>query len=122
MIVKPQFARVRLVPLTSEDKDEEIDNQIMVDLVIDPEMNRALGSQPCFGIYGSPVRDECYPFLLLKNGDMDYGSNCDARFRFEKLNIRDRPIRIGEVVTYANDSEEWCCKIVSISPADELTK
>lgn len=120
MIVNHQFARVRLVPVVSEDKDDEIDNQILIDLVIDPEANRALGSQPCFGIYGSPVRDDCYPFLLLKNGDVDFGSNCDASVRFERLNLRDRPIRIGEVVTYASDSEEWCCKIVSISRSPTL--
>lgn len=106
--------RARLVWIDAKNKDEELDHQMLVDLVVDPETGMCVGGQPSFGVYGSPARDFSFPFVLRANGIVDYGANADDAERFDTLNIRARRIEQGEVVTYTGTDGEVSYRIAKV--------
>jgi len=101
---------LRLVDRLGE--HDAIDNQIMIDVRIDQDTNKIAPNYPIFGLYGSPERDDAYPFILKKDGVVDYGkwadwAECSGQ-RQEHINVRDKCFTPGEVVTYFDsDGEEW---------------
>lgn len=116
-----RFVRVRMVPTPQPGEEVDLDNQISVDLPVDSETDLVVGAIPAFGLYGSPARDELYPFLLRHDGRIGYGSCADAIERYDRLNVRHRPIRVGEIVTYQG-GEDWTLRIVAVHDIEDLIR
>jgi hypothetical protein len=86
----------------------------MIDLLIDPVTRLASHRHPFFGLYGSPLREANYPFCLKLNGLLDFGGYAEEE-RLNRINLRDKPIRVGEYVTYEYHNDVWNLKIVEVS-------
>lgn len=108
--------RVRLVWSDADSRDEELDDQILIDLTINAD-GKSVGLMPAFGIYGSPERVEVYPFILRMDGTVDYGNNSEVGDRFHEFNIRARPVKVGEYATYVDGNETWNYRIISVLDA-----
>ena len=107
--------RVRLLWTEAKTKDDKLDNQITVDLAINRMTRLPVGKHPVFGIYGSPLRAEVYPFILQVDGTLDYGGNAGTGSdRFDSLNLLDRKVAIGELCTYESTQEEVCYRVESV--------
>lgn len=114
--------RVRMVPVPADLAEDEnkLDHQVTVDLIIDRLTRESVGRHMVFGIYGSPVRDDVTPFLLHPNGKVDFGNNAEPGERFEKCNVRSRPIEVGELATWENDFTDWSLRIIAVQETPEL--
>ena len=62
------------------------------------------GKRPVFGMQGSFKQNattECYPFILYRNGNIDYGSGYDEapNERMATIDLFDGPATIGRLLT-----------------------
>jgi hypothetical protein len=91
------------------------------DIQVDAE-NKPVAGIPFFGIWGQfSDRNNCYPVLLQRNGQIDLGSQADLPAtkedrleRFQRTNLRDRKMVLGEFVTFWVDDEEFPYKISNV--------
>ena len=88
---------VRVQILNTENDD--IEDQLVFDLPVDEITDEVMRSGPTFGLWGSFGRGEQYPFIFRIDDVIDFGSARDAADRYWKSNIRNRPIRVGELCT-----------------------
>jgi hypothetical protein len=80
------------------------DTTITFDLVLaeDKIVERAV----LFGFTGQ-VPSSFYPFVLLADGRIDFGSDyADDEIRFIQTDLRERPVRLGEVMTTQEKGED----------------
>ena len=112
--VTKSFVRARLNWVGAEDKNDILDHQITVDIIIDQQSRMPVGQVPLFGLYGSPVRPANYPFVLHNDGTVDFGDCAEVQERLQKFNIRQRRIEIGELATYDGDEGEAAYRIVAV--------
>jgi hypothetical protein len=91
------------------------------DIQVDAE-NKPVAGIPFFGIWGQfSDHNNCYPVLLQRNGQIDLGSQADLAAikedrleRFQRTNLRDRKMVLGEFVTFWVDDEEFPYKISNV--------
>jgi len=55
------------------------------------------------GRNGSVQQGPMYPFVLLADGRLDYGTQFDDSERFQQSNLRDRLMRVDELATITVD-------------------
>ena len=82
------------------DKDSGVENMpIQIDLTIDSKTRRNTGNWSKFGVWGSHKTDadEVYPFVLLENGNLDFGA-VESGARFGETNLLEQKIEIGSYV------------------------
>lgn len=59
-----------------------------------------------FGFTGQ-MPTSFYPFVLLADGRIDFGSDyADEEVRFIRTDLRERPVRLGEVMTTEEKGED----------------
>lgn len=93
-------ARIVCVPVDKE----YVDYPITFDAVLD---NEKIAGELSLGFQGKLNGEALHPFVLRRDGRMDYGSLLeDDRERFGRTNIRDRRIRLGEVITVIEHDED----------------
>jgi len=98
------------------------DTPYVFDLLLDAN-ERIIGNWPIFGVSGGVRGDASYPFVLGSEDQIDYGVGCEGRYRFERTNLRERLIRIGEYVTIWNaDDEEWAYRVQEIIDLTQLAQ
>lgn len=107
--------RVHLEYVDAENRDEAISSQILLDMTVESESLLPDPRLPNFGVYGSPIGDECYPFVLRNDGKMDFGSNAETQDRFHHLNITKRRIEVGQMVTYTDDEGEFTYRVKDVN-------
>lgn len=110
-----KYVRARWIPVEIEEDEDRLDFQITIDLVIDIDTQMISGKHFCIGLYGSPARDDLYPFIAKLNGTVDYGGYCEEHnSRLQKFNGLLRPIRVGEFATYDDNDTDWVMKLVQV--------
>ena len=83
----------------------EDDSPIVVDLIIDSN-GRVIGDMFMFGAVGEPNLPDYYPFMLDKQGRLDYGNTWaydDPDERYGWLNIVEKVVRVGEYCTLTDN-------------------
>jgi hypothetical protein len=109
------------------DSESEGRDDYTFDIQVEAE-NKPVGGIPFFGLWGQFSDDQnCYPALLRKDGQIDLGNyeHLDPREwnrddRFQRTNLRDRPMVLGEFVTFwihdhdSNQEEAYTYKISHI--------
>jgi hypothetical protein len=110
------YVRARWVATELAEDLDPLDHQVTIDLLVDADTQMAVGKQFCMGLYGSPVRDYLYPFILKSDATVDYGQWCSeaGEDRLQKFNALSRPIRIGEFATYEDRDSDWVMKLVQV--------
>ena len=72
--------------------------------------------------YTGQMPSSFYPFALLADGRIDYGSDyADEDVRFILTDIRDRPVRLGELMTTREKGDdgrftEWSYRCIRLDP------
>lgn len=101
MFVSTKAVRIIAKPLP----ENPAEAPIFLDVVIDDDdmiaTNRAV-----FGLSGNFDHSEehFYPFVLQKDGKMNFGRGYeDTGDQYAKLDIRDVPIRVGQLITRRSD-------------------
>lgn len=108
-----EFVRLTL-KLRSTQGGDPYFRKCMLDIVLDLDTRRAVNSDPMYGALGTHNDDpkEVYPFVLEPNGNIDFGS-WDDDDRGGKINIYERDISIGEMVTITDEEKKkHTCEIV----------
>lgn len=107
--------RVCLVPTNKNEYDEEWN--IAVDLFLG-EGNIPTDRMTSFGSMGGLTEQAmCIePFLLYRDGKLDFGTNFEDADQNHKLNIRGsgRAVNVGELFTYTNSEEEITYRVTQI--------
>lgn len=110
-----KYVRARWIPLDLDGGENKLDHQITIDLLMDAETQMFTGKQFCMGLYGSPARTNCYPFMIKFDGTVDYGEFCESNEeRLHKFNGLLRPIKIGEVASYDDNDLGWVMRLDTI--------
>jgi hypothetical protein len=112
-----KYVRARWISTELAEELDPLDHQVTIDLMIDRDTEMAVGKQFCMGLYGSPVRDYLYPFILKRDGTVDYGQWCSEagqEDRLQNFNALSRPIRIGEIATFRDSDCDWVMRLVQI--------
>ncbi|MBN8607994.1 MAG: hypothetical protein J0L81_13845 [Caulobacterales bacterium] len=68
-----------------------------------------------YGVESWSKTTERYPFVLLEDGDIDYGDWCDPPERFMKSNFRKRFMRSGEIVTFDSEGGSHEYQIIKVT-------
>ena len=80
------------------------DTTIAFDLVLSGD--RVVERTAFFGFTGQ-MPTSFYPFALLPDGRIDFGSDyADEEVRFIRTDIRDRPVRLGELMTTQENGDD----------------
>lgn len=96
-----------------------------IDLLVD-EQDVAVRKLPFFGVFGPVVADGTSPFVLRNDGVADFGYSAEDDERLAVCNIKDRPIRTGEYITFwiserhRQRDEGWPFAIAAISESADL--
>lgn len=110
-----KYVRVRWITVDLDEGEDKLDHQITIDLMMDVETQMVSGKHFCMGLYGSPARTNCYPFMIKGDGTVDYGEFCEGdNERIHKFNGLLRPIKRGEVASYDDNDLGWVMKIDTI--------
>lgn len=85
----------------------DANNNMTIDLVVDSK-NVARGGMPFCGWWGRLKSSEVWPFVLLADGRVDFGSDedTDPSDRFGHLNLHGRSLETGAYVTYKDEEQE----------------
>lgn len=76
------------------------------DLIVNEE-NRPVKDRVYFGLWGGLKNiDDRFPLLLEQDGEIDLGADHEPWFRWQRTNILDRELKIGERVTMWVKEEE----------------
>ena len=110
-----KHVRVRLVWADAADGAERLGDQLLLDVIIDSETRLVSEKHPFFGVYGPPLGDDALPFVMRADGSLDFGAMSDPGDRMDWLNLREKPVRIGEYATYGTKDESWTCRIVQVT-------
>ena len=72
------------------------------------------------GSFNPNAIKECYPFVLYRNGRVDYGTGYDetANERIATVDLFDKPVTIGRLLTL--DSPNYGTHLFRIESIDEL--
>ena len=95
------------------------DTTITFDLALSGD--RVVERTAFFG-YTGQMPSSFYPFALLADGRIDYGSDyADEDVRFILTDIRDRPVRLGELMTTREKGDdgrftEWSYRCIRLDP------
>lgn len=104
-----QYVRVKLVW-----PSDPSDTPYSFDLLLDLE-GRVVGDWPIFGVAGGVRGDYAYPLILGREGQLDYGASTAIQERFQRTNLRERCIRVGEYVTiWSVHGEEWTYRLQDV--------
>ncbi len=80
------------------------DTTITFDLALDDD--RVFGNAIQFGFVGA-LTGSFFPFVLTVDGRIDFGCDyADEAERFIPTDLRDRPVRLGEVMTTRERGED----------------
>jgi hypothetical protein len=110
-----EMFRVVLTPKGAE-AEKAAEEQIIVDLKVDPETGATAGPLPAFGRVGNFTNPGAlYPFTLMVDGRMDYGAHASADERQDNLSVRSAKIEVGEEVSYKDASGEFTYVIKSVT-------
>lgn len=113
--------RVCLVPVGKEyDATDRRLYKISVDLVLD-DAGVPSGKMTAFGLRGGLAEDAeiVQPFILFKNGSVDFGDEWDEEYRDATFNIRGqgREVFEGEVFTLkTSDEGEVTYRVTQVVP------
>ncbi len=111
-----QMVRVVLVP---KDASEEVaaEKQIILDMKLDTDTGVSAGPLPAFGRIGDFKRPETlYPFTLMMDGRMDFGSHTTDEQRQDMFEIRTARLEVGEEVAYAAGGQSETYVISTVTP------
>ncbi|MBK3799703.1 hypothetical protein GAY33_10745 [Azospirillum brasilense] len=96
------------------------DTPYVFDILLDAA-GRVAGSWPIFGVAGGVRGDHSYPLVLGREGQLDYGAGLQSHQRFQRTNLRDRSIRVGEYVTiWSADEDEWAYRVQEVIDLAQL--
>lgn len=120
-------ARLVRVRMAGEDPYGSGSGQITVDVLIDGDGNLIKGL-PYFGAYGPVAGQDTSPFVLRADQSVDFGSCCDEDERMAEINLRERPVRLGNYITfYKSDRDRqqdhgWPFRITSVMDVADLVQ
>lgn len=106
-------------------RDRPTERPYIFDLLIDHN-DRVMGSWPIYGIHGDDLGQARFPFVLSKEGKIDFGLHYDDKpsivgERFESTNLRDRAIHVGEYITVWDwNDEEWTYRVQDVHQMAEI--
>lgn len=95
------------------------DTTITFDLALSGD--RVVERAAFFGFTGQ-MPSSFYPFALLPDGRIDYGCDyADDDVRFIRTDIRDRPVRLGELMTTQEKGDDglvtgWTYRCIRLDP------
>ena len=111
-----EMVRVVLVPKDA-DAEAAANQQIILDLARDPGTNESPGPFPAFGRVGDFNKPETlYPFTLMKDGRMDYGSYATEEQRQDMFDVRTARLVVGEEVAYRTGGGSHTYVVTSVTP------
>ena len=93
-------------------------SKLQFDMKIDSETKAVLGKWNIFGIWGSYSNGSngIYPFTIIENGNVDYGTGWDEE-RFGETNIREKLIEPGTYFEFKDTDGEvyiYGIKVVAV--------
>lgn len=107
--------RICMVPTDAENYDRTWN--ITVDLFLD-EAGVSTDRMTAFGARGgiAPSSDEIEPFLLFKDGTLDFGTDHDDEYQNCHLNLRGsgRPVQQNELFTFRGHDEELTYRVTQV--------
>ena len=101
---------VRVTMVQSDDDNEVID----IDLVLSGD--RAKGGQEYFGIYTDKSDNSRCPFVLGKDGRIDYGSGFEGDDQYYATNLLQAAFAVGGNVTCSYEGEDFDYQITKVTP------
>jgi hypothetical protein len=106
------------VTLIWNEREAETKDKVFIDLYLD-EHKKCHEELTFLG--WSTADNNPYPFLLFKDGKIDYGAGYETdEERFGLTNLRPRPIEIGEYANFTLGGEEYTYRIIKIDPLNKL--
>ena len=91
---------------------------ITLDIILDRD-RRSRPKLAYFGIWGAIGSDDPMPFVLSKDGSIDFGSGFENDERFAKTNLLNKVIQTDEYFTFVKGDEELTLRIVKITDLTE---
>jgi hypothetical protein len=85
----------------------------ILDIVVD-ENNIARSGLVFFGIWGGIGHDDAVPFVLMVDGQMDFGAGFQGVERFEQTNLLTKKLVAGEFFSISMNGAEIVYKISKI--------
>ena len=111
-----QMVRVVLVP-QGVSEEAASDRQIILDLKLDTDTGMCTGPLPAFGRVGDFQKPETlYPFTLMRDGRMDFGSYATEEQRQDMFEIRTVRLAAGEEVAYRTGDQSQTYIIKTVMP------
>lgn len=94
------------------------DTVLTFDLVLAGD--RVVERTPFFGHAGQ-LASSFYPFVLLADGRIDYGTDYPDELRFIPTDLRDRPVRLGELMATEERDDDgapkpWLYRCIRLDP------
>ena len=77
---------------------------ITVDLVLEAN-GKARPNLAYFGVWGAIGSPDPMPFLLNRNGSIDFGSGFEDNERYARTNLLDKVLETGEYFTFLKEGE-----------------
>ena len=89
---------------------------VMIDVLLD-ESRRVIPGVTYFGIWGKVGNEDSAPFVLNKDGTVDFGCLVDlAEYaRDSKMNIHEKIIQTDEYFTHTKEGDEMALQIKSVT-------
>ncbi len=110
-----KYVRITIEPTA----DVQSLTPILIDAIID-DANNIVGVHPLFGVQGDPERrrsgERFEPFVLDVTGLLDWGDGFDpTNDRYGKLDLHNRPVAIGRILTLNYGARPEQYRIVQIT-------
>ena len=101
---------VRVTLVQIDDDNETID----IDLVLSGD--RAKPGQDYFGIYTDKSDNSRCPFVLGRDGRIDYGSGFAEDDQYYNTNLLQQAFAVGASITCSYEGEDFDYKITKVTP------
>lgn len=103
--------------------DDDRDSNLTVDVLMDQRRHR-VARVPTAGWWGRQQTTELWPFVLDREGRLDFGSMAcqptPPSERYARIDIDDRIIAAGELFTFEYQGDQWQLRLRRITDLSQI--